>query len=311
MTNFHHAPNGYSRVSQTARAVEMMHGMHMDDETDSRPMPEPEQVEAAVSALFAALFDNLSDSGLEPELEDLSWSLVDLLHRKADRLQRFLDDNELRQKDTHDQQDGSEVMSVELERLTDKGRLLLDKRDTIERMRDLAAEEFEKLTGSTWRQRTKSKVNHRNMTAAMIDSREFRNAKRYAETHVLLPKGPVVVFSGGTDYNNVDKVWSVLDKIFAKHRDMVLAHTGKTRGADKIASCWATARSVPQVSYDLKHYDRNDRSSGFRRNQQMLETSPIGVVVFPGPGTVLNVATKARELGLTVLDLTGADQAKG
>lgn len=303
MTNFH-APNGYPRVSQTARALDLA-GMHIDDETETRPMPEQEQVEAAVTALFAAFFDNLTDTGLEAELEDLSWSLVDILHRKTDRMQRFLDDNELRQKDSHDQQDGSEVMSVELERLTDKGRALLDKRDAIERMRDLASEEFERLTGSTWRSRTKSKVNHRNMTQAMIDSRDFRNAKRYAETHVLLPKGPVVVFSGGVEYNDVDKVWSVLDKIHAKHPDMVLAHTAKTRGADKIASCWAKTRNVPQVTYDLKHYDRNDRTSGFKRNIAMLETNPIGVVVFPGPGTVQNVASKARELGLTVLDLTG------
>lgn len=299
------APNGHPRVSQTARALDLA-GMHILDEPDDRPMPDALQLDATAKALFAAFFDNLSDSGLEPELEDLSWSLVDILHRKIDRLQRFLDDNELRQKESHDQQDGSEVMSVELERLTDKGRILEAKRDSLEQLRDLASEEFEKLTGSAWRPRTRSKVNHRNMTQAMIDSRDFRNAKRYAETHVLLPKGPVVVFSGGVDYNNVDKIWSVLDKIQAKHPDMVLAHSAKSRGADKIAACWAQARKVAEVGFPLISSGPNDRSAGFKRNDRMLETNPIGVVVFPGPGTVLNVATKARELGLTVLDLTAA-----
>jgi hypothetical protein len=309
MSNPYRAPNGFSRSSPTARALEMA-GMHISDEPDTRPMPEAEQLEATSVALFAALFDNLADTGMEPELEDLAWSLVDVFHRKADRLQRFLDDNELRQKDAHDQQDGSEVMSVELERLTDKGRALLDKRDSVERMRDLAAEEFEKLTGSVWRPRTKSMVNHRNMTAAMIDSREFRNAKRYAETHVLLPQGPKVVFSGGMDCNDVNRIWSVLDKIHQKHPDMVLVHSAKTRGADKIAACWAQARKVPEVGFPLISSGPNDRSAGFKRNDRMLETNPIGVVVFPGPGTVLNVASKARELGLTVLDLTASDRPK-
>jgi hypothetical protein len=283
-----------------------MHGMHIMDEPDTRPMPEGAQLEAVVTTLFAGLTENFGDTGLEPEIEDVAWSLVDVFHRKLDRLQRFLDDNELKQRDLHDQQDGSEVMSVELERLTDKGRTLEEKRDCFERIRDFASEEFEKLTGSLWRARTKSVVNHRNMTAAMIDSRDFRNAKRYAETHVLLPKGPVVVFTGGKDYNNVDKIYSVLDKIREKHPDMVLAHSAKSTGADKIAACWARTRKVPEVGYPLRSTGPNDRSAGFKRNDQMLETKPIGVVVFPGPGTVAHVARRARELGLTVLDLQGA-----
>ncbi|MBS0232165.1 MAG: DUF2493 domain-containing protein [Proteobacteria bacterium] len=305
MTHPFRAPNGFSPASQTARAIDSVYGMHIADEPDTRPMPEAEQLEAAASSLFAALSDNFSDTGMEAELEDLAWSLVDLFHRKADRLQRFLDSNELRQKDLHDQQDGSEVMSVELERETDKGRTLLDKRDCVERLRDLASEEFQKLTGSAWRARTRSVVNHRNMTAAMIDSRDFRNAKRYAETHVLLPKGPTVVFSGGKDFNDVQKIWAVLDKVHMKHPDMVLVHSAKTTGADKIAACWAQSRKVPEVGFGLGS-GAYDNTAGFKRNERMLETKPIGVVVFPGPGTVLNVATKARQLGLTILDMTGA-----
>jgi hypothetical protein len=54
-------------------------------------------------------------------------------------------------------------------------------------MRDQAAEHFERHTHSVWRPRTGSMVNHRNLTAAMIDSRDFLAAKRRAETEVLLP----------------------------------------------------------------------------------------------------------------------------
>lgn len=300
------APNGYSRVSQTARAINLMDGFSIHDEPETRPMPEPEQLEQAASALFAAFADNFSDTGLEPELEDLAWSLVDIIHRKVDRTQRFLDDNELKQRDLHDQQDGSEVMSTQLEDATDRGRVLIDKRDAFERLRELAMEQFEQLTGSSWRPRTKSVVNHRNMTAAMIDSRDMRSAERYARTNVLLPKGPKVVFSGGKDYNDVAKIWAVLDKTFEKYPDMVLAHTGKSLGADRIADSWAKARKVTVVTFPLKSTGPGDNSAGFRRNDEMLETKPVGVIVFPGTGTVGHLARRAREMGLKVMDLMGA-----
>lgn len=301
-----HAPNGYSRVSQTARAINLMDGFSIHDAPDTRPMPEPEQLQAAASALFAAIADNFSDTGLEGELEDLAWSLVDVVHRKVDRVQRRLDDNELKQRDLHDQQDGSEVMSTQLEDATDKGRFEEAKRDAFERLREYTITEFEKLTGSDWRPRTKSVVNHRNMTAAMIDSREMRNAQRYARTHVLRPKGPMVLFSGGKDCNDITKIWSVLDKTREKHPDMVLGTTGKQLGADAIAAAWAKNRGVTCVDFKMKSNGPNDNSAGFRRNDEMLETKPIGVIVFPGTGTVAHLARRAREMGFIVMDFMGA-----
>src|SRR5262245_37132311 len=50
--------------------------------------------------------------------------------------------------------------------------------------RDLAADQFERHTGSSWRPRSGSMANHRTLTAAMIDSRDFLAAKRRAETEV-------------------------------------------------------------------------------------------------------------------------------
>ena len=64
-------------------------------------------------------------------------------------------------------------------------------------MRDQAAEQFERQTGSSWRPRAGSMVNHRKLTAAMIDSREFLAAEARAENEVLLPAGPKIAFTGG------------------------------------------------------------------------------------------------------------------
>src|SRR5262249_32660681 len=87
------------------------------------------------------------------------------------------------------EQDGSEIRSVELERLVAEGLTLVERRNSMELFRDLAADQFERHTGSTWRPRSGSMVTHRTLTAAMVDSRDFLAAKRRAETEVLLPAG--------------------------------------------------------------------------------------------------------------------------
>jgi hypothetical protein len=92
-------------------------------------------------------------------------------------------------------------------------------------------------------------VNHRALTASIIDSRDFLSARRRAETEVHAPAGTRIAFSGGTDCNDVDRIWDALDKIRAKHPNMVLLHGGSPRGAERIAACWADNRKVPQVVF--------------------------------------------------------------
>ena len=71
----------------------------------------------------------LSDTRLEPDLEDLLWSTVNLFHRATDRIERELDDNEQAQRKSQREQNGSEVRSVELERLTAEGITLIERRN--------------------------------------------------------------------------------------------------------------------------------------------------------------------------------------
>ena len=85
----------------------------------------------------------LADTRLEPDLEDLLWSTVNVFHRAIDRIERELDDNELAQQRSQREQDGSEVKSVELERLTAEGQTLIERRNAFELMRDQAADQFE------------------------------------------------------------------------------------------------------------------------------------------------------------------------
>ncbi|MEM9814156.1 MAG: hypothetical protein AAF913_15990, partial [Pseudomonadota bacterium] len=140
------------------------------DEPDPRPLPDPDAVRSAVADIFDALVSTLSDSRLEPDLEDLLWSTTNLFHRTAERTGRDLDTNEQAQKRSQREQDGSEVRSVELETLIAEGITLLERRNAYEAMRDLAAELFETHLGQTWHPRAGSHVNRRALTASMIDS---------------------------------------------------------------------------------------------------------------------------------------------
>ncbi|RWR27394.1 DUF2493 domain-containing protein [Sinirhodobacter populi] len=274
------------------------------DEPDPRPLPEGNIVATAVADIFDALVSTLADTRLEPDLEDLLWGAVNLFHRANDRVERNLDDNEQAQRRLQREQDGSEVKSVELERLTAEGQTLIERRNAMELFRDLSADAFEHHTGSAWRPRSGSMVNHRNLTSAMIDSRDFLAAKRRAETEVLLPAGPRVAITGGADFNDHRLIWARLDQVREKHPDMVLLHGGSPKGVELIASRWADHRKVPQVAFK-PDWTKHAKAAPFKRNDAMLDTLPIGVMVFPGSGIQENLADKARKLGIPVMKFDG------
>jgi hypothetical protein len=271
------------------------------DEPDQRLLPDGNEVAGAVADIFDALIATLADTRLEPDLDDLLWSTVNVFHRAAERIVRELDANEQAQKRSQREQDGSEVKSVELERLIAEGVTLIERQNAFELMRDQAAEHFERHTGSSWRPRTGSMVSHRNLTAAMIDSRDFLAAKKRAETEVMLPVGPKIVFSGG-DALDHKLIWPKLDQVHAKHPNMVLLHGGSPKGAELIAAKWADNRKVPQIAFK-PDWTKHAKAAPFKRNDQMLAVMPIGVIVFRGSGIQDNLADKARKLGIPVYRL--------
>ncbi|RWR25895.1 DUF2493 domain-containing protein [Sinirhodobacter populi] len=271
------------------------------DEPDPRPMPEGESVAQAVADIFDAMVATLGDTRLEPDLEELLWGIGNLFHRAAARVERQLDENEQAQRRLQREQDGSEVKSVELERVTAEGQTLIERRSAMEAFRDLAGEAFETHTGSAWRPRSGSMVNHRNMTSALIDSRDFLNARRRSEAEVLIPAGPKVAFSGGMDFNDHRLIWDKLDQVHAKHPNMVLLHGGSSRGAELIASRWADKRQVPQIAFKPDFRKYSTRQAPMKRNDAMLETLPVGVMVFGAGGIQGNFADKARKLGVPVM----------
>lgn len=300
LDNEREPPHASSATDHIFQELQLYGYRRFEEEPDPRPLPEGHVVATSIADIFDALVVAMADTRLESDLEELLWGTVNLFHRATSRIERELDDNEFAQRRLQAEQDGSEVKSVELERFIAEGQTLLERRDVFERMRDQAADHFERHTHSIWRPRAGSKVNHRHLTAAMIDSRDFLAAKRAADDQAFLPVGPKVAFTGGLHYNDHLLIWAKLDQVHAKHPDMVLLHGGSPKGAELIAGKWAHNRKVPQVAFK-PDWIKHAKAAPFKRNDAMLETMPIGVIHFPGTGIQDNLADKARKLGIPVM----------
>lgn len=271
------------------------------DEPDARPLPDPHLAGGAVADMFDALAGCLEGTRIEPDLEDLLWNLVYLFHRAGERIERDLDDNEQAQKRMQREQDGSEIRSVELERAIAEGITLVERRDAMEFFREASAVRFRIHARKPWSPRTGSRISHRTMTAASIDSRDFLDRRLRERAAALLPEGTRIAFSGGAECGDHKAIWQALDKARARHPDMILLHGATPTGAERAAACWADARGVRQVLF-RPDWNRHRKAAPFKRNDDMLEAMPAGVIVFPGTGIQDNLAGKARKLGIAIWD---------
>lgn len=268
------------------------------DETDFRPLPEADTVAFGISQMIEATTILVSDTRLEDDLTELLWSQVNIFHRRLIHVGKLLDDNDANQRQSRNEQDGSEIKSVELERLIAEGETLIEQRNAYEAMRDLAADHFRVATGSVWLPRTGSKVSHRGLTASVIDSRDFIAAKRRQDNETHCPAGTRIAFTGG-DFQDHQTIWNVLDQAREKYPDMILLHGGSTNGAELIAAKWAENRGVTQVPFK-PNWTKHNKAAPFKRNDELLKTMPKGVIACPGNGIHENLVDKARKLGIPV-----------
>lgn len=271
-----------------------------DNEPDDRPLPDERQAAGAVADMFDAMVATFIDTRLEPDLDDLLWGIVNVFHRAIARVERDLDDNEVKQKRLQREQDGSEVASQDLERTTREGLTLIERRDAMEFFRDACADQFRLHIRKPWTPRSGSKVNRKKLTYAVIDSRDFINARRWADKQVLIPPGTRIAVSAGPHFNDVAFIYATLDTLLRKIPDMVLLHGATDTGGELISIRWADKNGVPTVPF--KPDWKLGRSAPFKRNDKMLDAIPKGVVVFPGSGIQDNMRDKAKTMGIKVWD---------
>lgn len=112
-----------------------------------------------------------------------------------------------------------------------------------------------------------------------------------------------VIVCGGRDFT--DRAWlnKVLDGLYADRPHWrCLVHGGAT-GADIMAEEWAVSRGLNThcVHASWKAYGR---AAGPLRNQLMLDTYPLALVVaFPGGRGTLDMMSRAKQQGRSLLVL--------
>ena len=271
-------------------------------EFDPRDVWDRDDAMQAVSEAFRILSTGVGPDGfqLADERESMLWGFVNMLDAQTRRLDRSVDKLSPELRDLQSAQDGSEVKSRELELVTDRAQNLGDRRDAFEQMRDAAADDYRAETGDTWRPRRGSHVSQTGkLTSAAIDARDFLRARKDRETRAHLPQGTLVAISGGKNVADVGAVIARLDKTKAKYDDLILVHGGGP-GVERIAAQWAERNGVHQVVCK-PDWDRHGRAAPFRRNDELLNLLPKGLIAFPGSGITDNLVDKAVKLGIPVL----------
>ena len=107
-------------TSPTAAVLDRLalHGaFHGDGDSDHRHSPADEDIECTLTCLFEAMSGLLTGSQLEGDLEELLWSMTNVFHQRLLQITKRLDDTDASLREMLTVQDGSEVKSVELERL--------------------------------------------------------------------------------------------------------------------------------------------------------------------------------------------------
>ena len=272
------------------------------DEFDTRDLWDQDDAIEAVLESFRIIAQGVGPDGtqLSDERESLLWGFINMLDAQTQRLDRAADKLMPGLRDLQREQDGTEIKSRELELVTGRSQNLTARRDAFETMRDAAADAYRVETGSTWRPRRGSHTSQTGkLTSAAIDARDYQRARKDRKTMAHLPSGTLVAIAGGKDIADPAAVIARLDKTRAKYADMILVHGGGP-GVERIAAQWADRNGVHQIVCK-PDWQRHGRAAPFRRNEELLNLLPKGVIAFPGSGITENLVDRARQLGIPVL----------
>ena len=257
-------------------------------EFDSREVWDRDDAICAVSEAFRILSIGIGPDGtqLADEREHLLWGFVNTLHAQMQRLDRGVDRLGPEMRDLQRAQDGTEIKALELELVISRAQNLGDRRDAFEHMRDAAAEQYRAVTGDVWRPRHGSHTSQTgHLTSAAIDARDFQRARKDRKTSAHLPSGTLGAIAGGRDIADPGAVFGKLDQARAKYADLVLVHGGGP-GVDQVVC--------------KPDWGRHGRAAPFRRNDELLNLMPKGLIAFPGNGITENLVDKARCMGIPV-----------
>jgi len=278
------------------------------DDAISADMPDPLQMQLGVEMIVTTLFDLLRDTRLDSVAERLAWGLVHSFHKVADSLDTEADRAAQQVGVLIRENDGGEIAATELEEAQTLSHGLDEARDAVTCMRDHAAQIFHAETGRPWSSPRATLVSGKR-TASVIAATDFLAARRQRRIDAHAPKGPVVIFSGGQQWEDYRQIWDRLDQIRARVPAMVLATTGQDKGCDAIAAAWAARSGVTLIAFTLDR--RYGKRAGFVRNEQLVKLQPVEAMVCEGSGLQSHLARALRAAGVPSHFLTlGGQGAK-
>ena len=122
-----------------------------------------------------------------------------------------------------------------------------------------------------------------------------------------------VLVCGGRNYNNVNKVFEILDGIdngtatIPGDKDGEIITTiisGCAKGADTHGISYAQQHNLRLEKYPA-NWNKHGRAAGPIRNKQMIdEGKPDLVVAFPGGRGTANMCKQARDNDITVMEIS-------
>lgn len=269
--------------------------MTIVDPAEKAEMPDPDQVRVAVEMMMATMFDVLRDTRMEEFARDLAWGFANSFHVVAKRIEGREDDAAKKLGDLARNYDPSESYAFELEDTQLLCQTLQGCREAMECMRDHAAEVYRVETGKPFSPVRGSRVSSA-LTASMVDARDYLASRARERREQFAPEGPVVAFSGGQVWEDVDLLWDGLDSIKARIPEMILATTAQAKGCDAVAHAWAASRGVKVIQFRLDKSQGN--RAAFVRNDRILGLKPVEAVVCEGSGIQQNLAQKLRQAGV-------------
>jgi hypothetical protein len=289
--------------SHTAHTLEeiTLFGTTPADVLATYDAPMQEDAEGLTARMMDSIISLCTDTCNELDVQDLLWNMVNVFHRKAEKLERDIDTKMQSLQTLSGQQDGSETASYELEKETAIAHSLQKRLFGIEAMREAAAQYFTEMTGDAWVAKIGSRKSQGTITAGMYDAKQIQQQRNRDKAQTAMPEGVKVIVTGG-DYKDYNRIYAYLDKLKAnydaKGQKLVVLHCANEKGVDKIVATWANNHKVAQVLYRpewAKHY----KAAPFKRNDAMLAELPAKTVIIkPDNGILQALIRESRKLGI-------------
>ena len=106
---------------------------------------------------------------------------------------------------------------------------------------------------------------------------------------------------GGRDYNDREKVWSVLDTAKAIMPNFTLVH-GDAKGADSLADAWARYNGIETDPFPAD-WELNGKAAGPIRNRQMIASGIACLIAFPGGRGTADMVAACIKAGIPVKEI--------